>query len=148
MFIMHAESRHFWPVIAFVPWVILGIGCLLYAARQTLRGSLHAGVALSAVALLAVTRVVMADPGGAELHGCQVATTEEARVLADRLYERGEYQRAGECYQAAGDLTHANLAFLQAAGPRSADTARDLKAQRDTAKSLFTGVAHAFKGNH
>lgn len=79
---------------------------------------------------------------------CEAATPEEARALADRLYGEGKYQHAGDCYQAGGDLTHANLALLQAAGPKSADTARDLKAEGNSAKALFAGVAHALKRSH
>jgi hypothetical protein len=98
--------------------------------------------------LLAASRLALADPALASSPVCDAATAQEANSLADRLYERGEYQRAGECYRAAGDLVHANLAFLKAAGPTSQETARDLKAQRDAAKALLAGVAHAFKGNH
>lgn len=101
------------------------------------------------VALLAAARVALADPAvegpGA---ACPAATSQEASALAARLYEQGDYQRAGECYRAAGDLAHANLAFLKAAGPTTEDTARGLRADRDAAKALFSGVARAFKGNH
>lgn len=69
-------------------------------------------------------------------------------MLADKLFEKGEYGHAGACYQAAGDLVHANLAYLKAVGPESQDTARALKAQRDAAKSLLTTVQHAFRDDH
>jgi hypothetical protein len=77
-----------------------------------------------------------------------VASPQEAGVLADELFERGQYQQAGACYQAAGDAVHANLAFLKAAGPRGEDTARGLKAQQQAAKSLFAKVGNAFRSNH
>jgi hypothetical protein len=72
----------------------------------------------------------------------------EAGTLADKLFEKGEYQHAGACYQAAGDMVHANLAFLKAVGPDSEDTARALKTQRDAAKSLFGKVEDAFRSGH
>lgn len=154
----HAGLRPLWPVIAFVPWLILGAGLLLYAAAQRLRQPLGSPsrsrrlqiniMGVLTLGLLAATRAVMADPTPAQSRTCEVATTQEARSLADRLYEKGEYQRAGECYQAAGDMVHANLAFMQAAGPAGEDTARGLKTQRDAAKALFAGVGQAFKKSH
>lgn len=98
--------------------------------------------------LVAGTRLVLADPPAPTSRTCEVATVPEARSLADRLYEKGEYQRAGACYRAAGDLVHANLAFLQAAGPAGEDTARGLKTQRDTARALFASVGQAFRKSH
>jgi hypothetical protein len=98
--------------------------------------------------LLAATRVVLADPAVEGPRVCEVASPQEARSLADRLYGEAEYQRAGECYRVAGDLENANLAFLKAAGSNSEDTARALKVQRDAAKSLFATYKHAFHGNH
>lgn len=68
--------------------------------------------------------------------------------MAGRLQGQGDYQRAGECYQAAGDLARANLAFLKAAGPRGEDTARTLKTEGDAAKALFASVGKAFRSNH
>jgi hypothetical protein len=150
---MHAGLRPLWPVIAFVPWLFLGVGYLLQAARHKLRAlplsrtrQLHV-VGVLGLVLLAGTRAVMADPAAEEAGTCVAANTQEARTLADRLYEQGEYQRAAACYQAAGDLPRANLAFLKATRPAAEDTARGLKSQRDTAKALFSGVAQAFRGN-
>ena len=162
---MHAGLRPVWPVIAFVPWLVLGAACLWYAAAHRARASLAlpAGgmrilspararrlplVGVLGLALLAATRVVVADPAAEELRACEATTAQQARSLADRLYDRGEYLRAGQCYQAAGDLARANLAFLQAAGPAGEDTARGLKERRDAAKALFAGVGRAFRGNH
>lgn len=152
----HAGLRPLWPVVAFVPWLILGVGLLLYAAAQRLRQPLGSPsrarrlhiMSVLALGLLAATRIVMADPAAAQSRTCEAATAPEARVLADKLYEKGEYQRAGECYQAAGDMVHANLAFLQAAGPTGEDTARGLKTQSDAAKALFASVGQAFRKSH
>lgn len=105
-------------------------------------------IGLWGLSLLAAAQFAFADPAVEGPSACASASPQEARSLADRLYEQGDYQQAGACYQAAGDLAHANLAYLKAAGPTGEDTARDLKSQRDTAKALFSGVAQAFRGNH
>jgi hypothetical protein len=153
---MHAGLRPLWPMMAFVPWLILGVGLLLHAAAQRLRQPLAlrsrssqlSVIAVLGLGLLAAARVVMADSPAPESRPCEVGTAQEAASLADRLYAKGEYQRAGECYRAAGDLVHANLAFLQAAGPAGEDTARELKAQKDAAKALFASVGQAFRKSH
>lgn len=112
------------------------------------RAARSRSVALWALACIVAAHVAIADPASATPQACEVANPQEARVLADRLFEQGEYQRAGVCYQAAGDMARANLAFLKAAGPESEDTARGLKAQRDAAKALFAKVANTFRGSH
>ena len=106
------------------------------------------GVGIWGLAWIAAAHVALADPAREAQAACQVASPQEAGLLADKLFQRGEYQQAGACYQAAGDMVHANLAFLKAAGPRSEDSARTLKAQGDAAKSLFARVGSAFRGNH
>jgi hypothetical protein len=103
------------------------------------------GLHLSGLACLAAAQIAFADPASTALRGCEVAAPREAAALADRLFERGEYQHAGVCYQAAGDLVHANLAFIKAAAPESEDSARALKAQRDAAKALLARVGSAFR---
>ncbi len=104
--------------------------------------------ALFAVAMLAGARMAGADTPVDPSRSCEAPTVEEAQSLADTLYASGDYRRAGQCYQAAGDLTHANLAFLKAAGPASEDTAHKLKVQRDVARALFTSVAQSFESKH
>jgi len=96
---------------------------------------------------VAAIQVVFADPARPSVT-CEVATPQEAAIVADKLFEREEYQQAGACYQVAGDMVHANLAFLKAAGPGGEDTARALKAQQEKAKSLFSRVGNAFRSNH
>lgn len=105
-------------------------------------------VSLWSVAAIAAAHVACADPAPQTARACEATSPQEAGALADTLLAKGEYQRAGVCYQAAGDMVHANLAFLQAAGPGSEDTARTLKAQRDTAKALFNSVGHALHNDH
>jgi hypothetical protein len=115
---------------------------------QSGRRRLLALSALFAMALVAGGELAFADPAATPSYSCAASTPEQAGPLAEKLFASGQYQRAGECYQAAGDMTHANLAFLKAAGPKGADTARDLKAQGDSAKALFANAAQAFKRNH
>lgn len=103
---------------------------------------------LWALAGVAASQLALADPAPPTQSICPAASPQEAGGLADRLFERGEYQQAGACYQAAGDVVHANLAFLKAAGPRGEATARALKAQQEAAKSLFARVGNAFRNNH
>lgn len=100
------------------------------------------------VACLAAAQLAFADPAPDMSRVCEAASAAEASALADKLFAKGEYSHAGVCYQAAGDMVHANLAFLKAVGPDSDDTARALKSQRDTAKSLFDRVGHAFRSDH
>jgi hypothetical protein len=99
-------------------------------------------------ACLAAYRLVLADPALEGPHPCEVASPQEARSLGDALYEKSEYQRAGECYQAAGDPSRAQQAFLKAVGPKSETAARAAREQRDAAKALFTRVQQAFRSNH
>jgi len=115
--------------------------------RFHLRGT-HRRVAVLAWACLAATRMVLADPALDDSRRCDAANPEEARSLAEVLYERQEYQRAGTCYQAAGDLSRAQLAFVKAVGPSSQATARAFKEQQNAAKSLLNQVQHAFRSDH
>ena len=103
------------------------------------------GIPLWALACVVAARVAIADPASAAPPACEVASPQEASALADRLFGSGEYQHAGMCYQAAGDMVHANLAFLKAATAQSEDTARALRAQRDAAKALFARVGNSFR---
>ncbi|MGO9853394.1 MAG: hypothetical protein ACLPTM_17505 [Steroidobacteraceae bacterium] len=109
---------------------------------------LFSGIRVCGLVGVAAAHVALADPAAEASRACEAASPQEARTLADKLLEKGEYQHAGACYQAAGDMAHANLAFLKAVGSQSEDTARALKAQRDAAKSLFATVEHAFRSGH
>ena len=107
-------------------------------ARIVILGSL-------AVAIAPVGRT---DPTLGATPSCAAATPEQAKSLADQLYRQGQYQRAGECYQASGDLAEANEAFIKAVPANGDATAKDLQRQAQTAKTLFTGVGQAFRSNH
>jgi hypothetical protein len=98
-----------------------------------------------AMASTAELGLAMADPASNRSTQCEVATPQEAVSLADSLFARGEYQQAGACYEAAGNLERANEAFARAARPRSEETGRTVVKQRDAAKSLLDGVQKAFR---
>ena len=108
----------------------------------------RAGLRLLGLAWLGATHLALADPAAGGAQACQAATPQEAKVLADALYEKGEFQRAGECYDVAGDSLRAQRAFLKAVGPSSEATARGLREERDAAKALFARTEQAFHSNH
>jgi hypothetical protein len=93
--------------------------------RMQLRDSLK----IWALACLAANHFVLADPAPDESRTCEAANPREAKSLADVLYEKREYQRAGECYEAAGDPSRAQLAFVKAAGPSGEKAARAFSEQ-------------------
>lgn len=115
-------------------------------ARAGLMPRLFRAVRLWGLVGVVAAQVAFADPQAQP--ACPVASPPESRTLADKLFKGGEFRQAGACYQAAGDMVHANLAFLKAAGPEGEDTARDLKAQQEAAKSLFARVGNAFHSGH
>lgn len=102
---------------------------------------------LSLLFLLAAP-LALADAPPAEQCPVPVSAPEQARWLADALFEQGAYQRAGECYEAAGDHALADKAFVKAVGPQSSTTTQQLAAQRDQAKALFRQVQQAFRAGH
>ena len=91
----------------------------------------------------------MADSGAlAEKQGCPAATREQALALGDQLRRNGVYQRAGKCYEAAGEYTLANQTFLAALEPEGKATAQQLSGQRDRADALLHQVQQAFSSKH
>lgn len=103
---------------------------------------------LMGVFLLTATRVLFADPVQSRPASCEFTSAQQAESLADVLYEKQQYQRAGECYQVAGDQSRAQQAFLKAVGPNSEATGRALKGQGEAAKTLFVKVQKAFHSDH
>jgi len=92
--------------------------------------------------------LALADSPTAATSRCAVTSAQQAKSVADVLYEQGEYERAGECYEAAGEPSRAQLAYLKAAGPNSESAARGLRQERDAAKALITQVQRAFRRDH
>jgi hypothetical protein len=103
---------------------------------------------LTFIPLVAFAPLVLADSVLEGEQQCPAATIEQARSLADELLDQGVYQRAGECYQAAGEYGLANRAYVNAVEPESKMTARQLSDQRDQAKSLLRQVQQAFSSRH
>jgi hypothetical protein len=101
-----------------------------------------------ALACFAANQLALADPAPHESRACEAATPREAKSLADVLYEKSEYQRAGECYEAAGDPSRAQLAFMKAAAPGGEKAARAFREQGGAARALATQVQRAFRSDH
>lgn len=99
---------------------------------------------LVGVFLLTATRVLFADPVQSHAANCEATSAQQAESLADVLYEKQQYQHAGECYQAAGDRSRAQQAFLKAVGPNGEAAGHALKDQGDAAKALFAKVQRGF----
>ena len=78
---------------------------------------------------------------------CDDLGAEQARAAADLHLQRGEYQLAGACYRVAGASDLANRAFLKAAAPAAAASARQLAENRDQAKTQLHKLAAAFHRN-
>ena len=146
----HSAFRPVWPVVFFLPWLLVGVAYIFEALLQrrlrlaSLRRALsyrhrrHIGVSLMTLGLvcLAATHVALADPATETARTCEVSGPGEARQLADQLYERGDYQRAGACYDLAGDPVRAQRAYVKAAGPSTEATARRAKEQGNTASAM------------
>jgi hypothetical protein len=107
-----------------------------------------ASIVTLGILAVAIAPVGRSEPTPGDAPGCAVATPEQAKWLADQLYRQGQYQRAGDCYQAAGDLTDANEAFVRAVPANGDATMRDVKRQGQIAKTLFTSLQQAFRSNH
>jgi hypothetical protein len=163
---MHAliGFRPLWPAIFFLPGFLLG-GAYLFAAifRHRLRlaaikrpenrlrrlhGHTGEGLMILGLAFLAASHIALADPATGQSSLCKASDANEAKRLADVLYDKGEYQRAGACYDAAGDQLRAQRAFLKAVGPNSESAARGIREESDTAKALFNKVGEAFRSTH
>jgi hypothetical protein len=119
----------------------------LAAKTGTTEARIRRSLTVLAWGALAATRLAFADPAP-DAGPCAATSPQEAKALADRLYDNGEYQRAGECYDVAGDSMRAQRAFLRAAGPSAEVAARGLKDEGHTAKALLTQVQQAFRSNH
>jgi hypothetical protein len=162
---VHTGFRPLWPVIFFLPWFLLGIAYILQAIpRRRVRAvpvqtsalprpyrrswRLRGSLTLVALLGLAVAHYAFADPAADGAGRCVAASPQEAQIRADMFYEEGDYQRAGECYDAAGDPLRAQRAFLRAVRPNTEAAARGARVDTDNAKALFSRVGQAFRSNH
>ena len=94
---------------------------------------------------VAATRLVMADSASDPSRPCEVAGPQEGESFADMLYEKREYMRAGECHEAAGDPSRAQLAFLKSVPANSEATAARLKEHQSGEKLLGAQLQQAFR---
>ena len=100
--------------------------------------------AIAAALFLSVSSWAVADSG----HGqCPAPTREQAHTLADSYFEQGAYQRAGACYEAAGEYALANRAYVHAVGPESTVTRQRAAEQGEQAKALLRQVRLALGGD-
>jgi hypothetical protein len=76
---------------------------------------------------------------------CSEVSAERARWLADKASEDRAYQRAGECYLAAGEHALANQAFVKASAQTSGDTSRRLAANLNDVKAQARQMKQAFQ---
>jgi tetratricopeptide (TPR) repeat protein len=111
------------------------------------RTQLLANIVAVGLFALAAASASRAEPAAGDGSNCAAATPEQAKWLADELYRQGQYQRAGDCYQAAGDLPDANEAFVKAIKAKSDTAGKDIHRQGEIAKTLFTGVGQAFRSH-
>jgi hypothetical protein len=108
---------------------------------------------LVGLALLGVTGIALADVqetvvivGGAETSlNCSEATPERARWLADKASQDGAFQRAGECYLAAGQQSLADQAFVKASAQSKDDTSRRLVSNLNDVKAQARQMKQAFQ---
>jgi uncharacterized protein (DUF2342 family) len=125
--------------------------------KQALAATLAYAVVGSSAILLSATELAVADsaqvageelspPSSAIAGSCPAASRPEARALADRFYQQRAFSRAGECYRVAAEYSLADRAFLRAAEPESAATARALATNRDEVKTQVHKLQQAFRG--
>jgi len=106
---------------------------------------------LVALALLSAAGTAAADvqetvvvTGAAER--CGDATPELARGLADKASRDGDYQRAGECYLAAGQHSLADQAFVRASAQQGkGETSRRLASNLSDIKASARQMKQAFQ---
>jgi len=103
-----------------------------------------------ALALLGAAGTAMADVketvvvvGTAE--SCGDATPERARWLADKASRDQDYQRAGECYLAAGQQSQADEAFVKASAQSKGETSKRLASNLSDLKASARQMKQAFQ---
>ena len=106
-------------------------------------------LALATVGLLVSGVPFASEPSAisAATRTCEAQRPNEARATADLLMKQEAYQRAGECYVAAGEYGLANRAFLKAARPAAVATGRAIAGQREAPRALLSQVKSAFHAN-
>jgi hypothetical protein len=62
-----------------------------------LSGYRFPGIRVWGLACVAAAHLAIADPATETSSACEVSSPREAGTLADKLFEKGEYQHAGAC---------------------------------------------------
>jgi hypothetical protein len=96
-----------------------------------------------AAAVALETIVVVRGPEAAL--NCNEATPARARWLADKAWQDGAYQHAGECYLSAGEHAMADQAFIKASAQNRVDTSRKLAANLNDVKAQARQMKEAFR---
>jgi len=94
---------------------------------------------------VATSETVVIESPAEEASKCAQATPALARLLADKAAKERAYQRAGECYLAAGEQALADQAFVRAAAQSSPQTNRRLASNLDEVKAQARQVKSAFR---
>jgi hypothetical protein len=102
-----------------------------------------AGVAFGDVLPVAATTETVVVLGASL--DCNEASPEHARQLADKASQDGAYQRAGECYLAAGQHALADQAFVKASAQQRDDTSRRLASNLNDVKAQARQMKQAFQ---
>jgi hypothetical protein len=150
-------------VIFFLPGLILGVGYLVASILRKRASSMKPAapshrqahfarapevVVVVTLAFMAANPLARADSATPFASVCEASAPHEAKLLADELYTKGDYQHAAACYDASGDPLRAQRAFLKAVGPNSENVARGLRDENDAAKALVNKMRNAFHSAH
>jgi len=76
---------------------------------------------------------------------CAAETPQRARTLAEQAFHAAAFQRAAECYLAAGEPAFANEAFLKAAARTSTTTSQKLGTNADEVKTQVNRLKQAWR---
>jgi hypothetical protein len=103
------------------------------------------GLALADVPVTDVAAMVVVVGAAEGSWNCKEATPERARLLAQKAWHDGAYQRSGECYAAAGDHALANEAFVKASAQAGGDTTKRLAANLSDFKAQARQMKQALQ---
>ena len=125
-------------------WVVKKVGILVALALMSI-GSFALGDVPRTDPVAAASETVVVEGTAEGAWNCTEATAERARWLADKAFQDGAYQRAGECYVAAGEHALANQAFAKASAQASVDTSHRLAANLNDVKAQARQMKQAFQ---
>jgi len=92
--------------------------------------------------LVTITATRTHDPAGPACEGMEVA---EASVLAREAEKSGAWQRASDCFLAAGEYTRADRASTRAASESAAAQKRNASVGTEVAKNQMARIRAAFR---